>query len=104
MGGNNNPAISAPVALPTGQVNGNDFVFTFTRSDSAEFPDLQATVEMSNDLSTWPVVLTIGADTASSSAGVTVVENGVDDDLITISLPNDSEPRRFARLVLTEAP
>ena len=83
--------------------DGNQLVFTLTRRDGAESPDVTATVESGTELSSWPDVWQIGQDTASSSAGVSVEENGGDDDIITVAIPLDGGAGRFARLVIARS-
>lgn len=104
LGGDNDPSVPDPVALPAVSRDGNQLVFTFTRRDGAETPDLTATVESGTELSSWPDVWQIGPDTASSSPGVTVTENGIDDDTITVAIPLDGGTGRFARLVIARSP
>lgn len=104
LGGNNDPSAAAPVPLPELELDGTNFVFSFTRSDSGETADLAAIVEVGGDLTSWPQVFNIGADTVSSTPGVTVVENGAADDLITVTIPIADAVKNFARLILTETP
>jgi hypothetical protein len=52
--------------------------------------------------SSWPVDYTVGADTASSSLGVIIAENGEAPDTITVTTPGDTDSRRFVRLSVGE--
>ena len=77
---------------------------TFSREDAAESPGVALTVEAGRDLLTWPAVFTIGPDTASSSPGVSVTENGNAPDTISVAIPVGSDKTKFARLKVTISP
>ncbi len=62
------------------------------------------TVETGADLLTWPAVFTIGPNTAASSPGVNVTENGTAPDTITVAIPQGKATRIFARLKVTIIP
>ncbi len=98
------PSASSQVGTPQSNASGSDLVFTFDRVDSSETPDVTVTVEVGTTLGAWPTVYTIGADTASSTAGVTVQENGTDPDTITVTVSKGTDTRKFARLKVTVAP
>jgi autotransporter-associated beta strand protein len=93
-----NPDAASRAGAPEGEVVGNDLVFTFSRVDSSETADLTLTVEAGTTLGSWPEVFIIGADNASSSAGVNIEENGADPDTITVTIPKAGELKKFARL------
>jgi hypothetical protein len=76
----------------------------FPRIDLLKTPDVTLTVEASTDLLTWPTVFTIGATTATSSPGVTVLEKGTDADAVTVALPLGTHSRLFARMRVTILP
>jgi hypothetical protein len=78
-----------------------DVIFTFSRPDSSETPDVSTVLEVGTTLDLWPVTYTIGATTGSSSPGVTVAENGANPDTITVTVPKGSDTAKFARLVVT---
>ena len=103
LGGN--PNQSSPTTLhPAASLNGDSMIFTFQRPDASETPDATVTVEAGTDLLTWPAVFTIGATTAGSSPGVSILENGAAPDTITVALSLDDHPRLFARLRVTVTP
>ena len=52
----------------------------------------------------WPTVYTIGPDTASSSPGVTITENGAEPDTITVMIPLGTAAIKFVRLNVTVTP
>ena len=87
-----------------GTISGGVMIFTFLRADSSETPDVTLTVETGTDLLTWPAVFTIGTNTAASSPGVSITENGTAPDTITVTLPQGTATRLFARLKVTVAP
>ena len=92
-----NPTVSSQAGRPIGFIDGTDLVFTFSRVDASEAPDILVEVEYSNDLATWTAV-TVGA----SGAGiVNVAENEGDPDLITVTIPLDGDTTKFARLKVT---
>lgn len=95
LGGN--PTVSSQAGLPTSSAAGDNLVFTFSRSDGSETPDVSVSVDYGSDLTGWTSV-PIGA----TSAGiVTVAENGADPDLITVTIPKNGDPAKFARLKVT---
>ncbi|MES2466373.1 MAG: PQQ-binding-like beta-propeller repeat protein [Verrucomicrobiota bacterium] len=77
---------------------------TFSRSDVSETTDISLTVGTGTDLVIWPGMLGIGATTATSSAGVSINENGTDPDLISVLIPSGNGSRYFTRLQVTIAP
>lgn len=88
------PTVSSQAGLPSGSAAGDDLVFTFNRSDSSETPDVSVSVEYGTNLAGWTSV-PIGA---TSDGIVTVEENGTDPDLITVTIPKNGDPAKFARL------
>jgi hypothetical protein len=81
-----------------------NMVLNFLRDDASEIPDVTLTIEAGTDLLTWPTVFTAGADTAGSSPGVAITENGAAPDTIAVSTPKVTAPRRFARMKVTIIP
>jgi len=55
-------------------------------------------IEVGPNLGSWPNVFTVGRNTAGSSAGVTVRDNGNGTDTITLTVPQAPDTRKFARL------
>ncbi len=102
LGGN--PTIPSTAGLPTASRAGGNFVFTFNRADVSETPDVTLTVQAGPDLVNWPTVYTIGPNTAASSSGVTITENGAAPDSITVTIPQGTAGIKFARLTVTVTP
>ena len=95
------PNVSGAPARPAATASGGNMVFTFSRSDASETPDVSLTVQSGPDLLTWTGGYTIGPDTASSSSGVVVTENGAAADTITVTIPRGTVKRLFARMKVT---
>ena len=55
-------------------------------------------IEVGTELGIWSDVFTVGANTASSTAGVTVTDNNNRTDTITLTVPLAPDTRKFARL------
>jgi Regulator of chromosome condensation (RCC1) repeat len=98
------PTMPSTFGAPSVSFAAGSMLFIFPRTDASETPDVTVTVEASTDLLTWPAVFIIGANTAASSLGVSILENGAAADTITVSLALDSHARLFARLKVTIAP
>lgn len=98
------PLVSAASGRPAATAGGGNMVFTFVRDDASETPDVTLTVETGTDFLTWPTVLTIGPNTAASSPGVSITENGSAPDTITVTIPYGKPTRVFARLKETIVP
>jgi uncharacterized delta-60 repeat protein len=96
LGGN--PATPDRWNRPAAKAGADHMSFTFLRDDASETPDVVLTVETGTDLITWPGVFTIGPDTAASSPGVSIAENGAAADTITVTIPQGTAARRFVRL------
>ncbi|MCW1925053.1 autotransporter-associated beta strand repeat-containing protein [Luteolibacter arcticus] len=96
---NGNPTTSDAAILPDASVSGGNLVFTFHRRDDSEGLVTQ-TFQHGINLATWTDVV-IGAE---SGAGYTVDELGAAPDLITVTVPTGSDPKKFARLLVEEAP
>ena len=91
--------------LPTVSTSGGNVVFTFKRARSSIDAFTSVAIEVGNGLSAWANSYTVGADTAGSSAGVTVnpnVPSGF--DTITLSIPQAPDARKFARLKVSLNP
>ena len=98
------PTLSSQADSPTSSIVGTDLVFTFLRRDGSEVAGSSVTVEVGTTLTSWPTIYTVGADTASSTAGVVVTENGTNPDLITVTVPMGADPAKFARLKVVLTP
>jgi uncharacterized delta-60 repeat protein len=95
---------SSASARPSVAVTGGNMLFTFLRDDASETPDVSVKVENGMNLIAWPNVFVIGANTAGSSPGVTVSENGTAPDTITVAIPIGTTKAMFARLKVAVAP
>lgn len=100
-----NPKAAGASGITT-TTTATEFVFTFSRSDASETPDTAVWIETSNDLVSWNADASpyqIGATTATSATGVTVVENDANPDTITLTVPRNTAAK-FARLKVTVTP
>ena len=100
LGGN--PTAPTTSGRPIATISGGNMTFTFARDDLSETPDVTLTVESGVDLLTWPAVFTVGPDTATSSPGVSISENGTAPDTVTVNIPTGTD-KAFARLKVTIA-
>ena len=80
---------------------GSNLIYTFKRKGSSKTSDVTLRVEVSTDMIHWNTSYNIGTDTASSSPGVVMSQNGDGDDLITVTIPKGSDARKFVRLAAT---
>ena len=93
--------------LPSITTTGGNLVFTFKRDQASIDGSTTVAIEVGTDLVSWPNSYTVGADTGSSSAGVTVIRNSPTNgvDTVTLSVPQGSGSGKFARLkVVVPAP
>jgi autotransporter-associated beta strand protein len=90
--------------LPTIATPGTNMTFSFLRDRASVDPAVSLTIEVGTNLATWPDVFTVGTDTAHSTEGVTVSNNGDGTDTITLTTPQASDTRKFARLKVTITP
>jgi hypothetical protein len=79
-------------------------VFTFYRDDASETNDISLAFETGVTPGIWTGTFTIGTNTAGSSPGVVITENGTDPDKIEIAVPLPPEGALFGRLKVTVAP
>jgi autotransporter-associated beta strand protein len=90
--------------LPTLDASGPNFIFTFERKAGILDGISALSIEVSTDLTTWdafPSPYTVGADTATSSTGVTVTEDTpAGFDTITLTIPKGTDTKKFARINL----
>ena len=90
--------------LPTGSTSGGNLVFTFVRNDAAWLSgDTTVQIEVGTTLASWPAVYNVGVDSASSSAGVTVTDNGTT-DTVTLTVTQAPDAAKFARLKVVVTP
>ncbi|MES2921645.1 MAG: hypothetical protein V4819_08865 [Verrucomicrobiota bacterium] len=82
----------------------NNMIFTFPRIDASETSDVTLAVEAGADLLKLPTAFIVGPTTATSSPGVTILENGTVADTITVTIPRNAAPSLFARIKVVVAP
>ncbi|MEO5715170.1 MAG: autotransporter-associated beta strand repeat-containing protein [Luteolibacter sp.] len=92
--------------LPAPTIVGSNLIFTFVRDDAAAAsPGTTVQIEVGTTLATWPDVYTVGVDTASSTAGVTVTDYGTTDTVtVTLTIPQAPDAAKFARLKVRVTP
>lgn len=100
---NGNPTTSDPAIFPTSSVSGGNMVFTFQRRDDSEGL-VNQTVQHGINLTTWTDVVIGAVDGSSGGATYVVTENGSSPDLITVTIPTAGDAKKFARLLVEEAP
>lgn len=79
--------------LPTATTSGGNMTFTFVRDRDSVDANVSVAIEVGTELSVWPNVFTVGPNTAGSSAGVTVTDNGNGTDTITLTVSEHRTPR-----------
>jgi autotransporter-associated beta strand protein len=100
LGGN--PLSTSTTILPTASVSGNDFIYTFKRTDFSE-SDRILYVQFSTDLNDWSESHNVSSNSSvSGSATITVAENGNADDTITVTRPKGTATQLFARIFIEE--
>ncbi len=98
------PSRSSSNLSPTLNYTTQELTYTFPRRDASETANLTLTVEAGSDLISWPETFNIGADSASSSPGVVIAENGTGADIITVTIPVATSTRKFVRLKVILGP
>lgn len=102
-----NPEVPNSTQLPVGTSSGTNLIFTFERDDRAKGASsgVTVTVEAGTNLTTWPDVYSVGADTASSTSGV-VITNDADanPDTVTVTIPKSGASAKFARIKVVGTP
>jgi autotransporter-associated beta strand protein len=84
--------------LPTVATSGANVNFSFVRNQNSIDPGVSVTIEVGTNLTTWPDVFIVGANTASSTTGITVTNNGNGTDAITLIIPQAGGGQKFCRL------
>ena len=84
--------------LPAVSTDGTNMSFSFKRAQQSIDPSTAVTIEVGTDLVTWPDVFTVGADTSSSSLGVTVIDNLDGTDTIVLNTSRGAVYKKFVRL------
>ena len=92
-----NPGSNSTGLLPVVTTPGGDLVFTFTRDAQSKVSQVALTIQVGSDLVSFPTSYTVGNDTVTSSAGVTVTPSG-GNDIVTLTVARSPDPKKFARL------
>lgn len=89
------------VATPDGNLT-----FTFVRDQGSIDGTTTVVIEVGTDLANWPNTYTVGADTAGSSAGVTVEKDSpsAGQDTVKLTVTREPDARKFGRLKVTITP
>lgn len=88
--------------LPIVTTDATNMIVTFQRQRSSIDGVTALVVEVGTTLSTWPTVYNVGTTTGNSSSGVAVTPNTPDGfDTITVTIPKDAAPSKYARLKVT---
>ncbi len=94
------PTTPSTSAAPVSATPGANFTFTFTRSRANMTEDVSTDIEVGTDPAALNITYHVGNDTASSTSGVTVVNNGAT-DTVTLTLVRAPDFTKFARLRVT---
>jgi hypothetical protein len=91
--------------LPAISTSGGNALFTFQRDQTSISASTVVTIQVGTTLLSWPDSYLVGSDTATSSAGVTVIKGvPVGFDTITLSVPPSPDTKKFIRLSVTVTP
>jgi autotransporter-associated beta strand protein/T5SS/PEP-CTERM-associated repeat protein len=90
--------------LPSVVATGTNMTFTFVRDQDSIDPSVSTVIEVGNTLASWPDSYTVGADTGSSSAGVTVTDNEDGTDTVVMTVTKGPDAKKFARLKVAVTP
>lgn len=103
LGGN--PSLNDAAALmPSGRVDGANFIFTYKRSDASKDGTTQI-VQYGNSLGGWTDVTIAATSDSSGGAGFTVFEGMLAEspDTIVVTVPCSGSNRFFARLKVIQS-
>jgi autotransporter-associated beta strand protein len=94
-----------PSKLPVATTSGGNILFSFKRIQSSIHVGTAVSIRVGTTLHSWPDSYNVGADTATSTAGVTVLK-GVPAgfDTVTLSVPRAPDLQKFIRLQVTITP
>lgn len=85
--------------LPSVSTSAGNLVFTFKRDQDAETPETILSIQVGTNLSTWPTTIAVpNAPGTYESGTLTVTDNGLGEDVITLTLPQAPDVRKFARV------
>lgn len=90
--------------LPVPTISGGNLLFTFERDQDSVDGSTIVQIEVGTDLVNWPNVYNVGADTGSSSAGVSVTDNEDGSDTIVLTVAQALDVKKFSRLKVTVTP
>jgi hypothetical protein len=90
--------------LPAVGTSGGDMTFSFVRDQESVDAGVGVEIEVGTDLATWPDTYTVGADTGTSTAGVTVANNLDGTDTVTLTVDQAPDTSKFARLKVDITP
>jgi alkaline phosphatase D len=103
---NGNPAITdAATIMPSAARDGDDFIFTFARSDASE-SRTSTIVQYGSELGRWTDMAITATNGGSGGPRYTVAEGTpvTDPDMITVTIPLGGASRFFARLKVIDLP
>ena len=86
--------------LPVISTSGGNMIFRFIRDQNSIDTSTNVAIEVGNTLSAWPETYLIPTTATANNPGVTVIKNspGPGSDTVTLTVPQGSPPRKFARL------
>jgi fibronectin-binding autotransporter adhesin len=99
-----NPNASALGLLPAVSTSGVNMLFTFKRNQASINANTALTIDVGTTLASWPNGYNVGADTAGSSAGVTIAKDSPvsGTDTVTLTVTKSPDAKKFARLKATQ--
>ena len=91
--------------LPAISTGGANMVFTFQRAQASIDGTTNVAIQVSTNLSTWPVSYNVPGTAQANNPGVTVVKDtSAGFDTVTLTVPRAPDTAKFSRLVVTPAP
>ncbi len=91
--------------LPVISSSGENILFTFQRTQTSINATTALLIQVGTTLHAWPDNYTVGADTATSSDGVTVLKGfPAGFDTVTLSVPKAPDLQKFIRLNVNITP
>jgi autotransporter-associated beta strand protein len=91
--------------LPSTATSGENIIYTFQRAQSSINASTALSIQVSPTLQAWPSQYNVGANTATSSPGVTVTQGAsAGFDTVTLSIPRAPDMQKFIRLHVTITP
>lgn len=97
------PRLNDTVEAPDFYVTAEHLVLTFKRHDRSESAELLLGVEAGPSTDSWPTYVPVGATTALSGSGVTVIENDTGPDTVMVQIPR-AGGMKFVRIKAALAP